>query len=166
MVLASEEDKLKEEQIQQKRNKSRLSQNHYNLLHNNVPYPEPLTEFHKSIKYQRKLYGIYGETSGIDPKICWPTTQEIADIKEYEEVAYPYTIKQMMEHNEQEKREFEEQRQIRQKDIVKKFAKLEQMKKELHDKIAKKEAEARAVKVIDAILTFKNSLAKKQIYEI
>lgn len=90
---------------------------------------------------------MYGKSSGVDPRICWPSNKVIEDTKEYETVAYPYTITQMMEENARKKNEFEEQRRKRQDEIVKKFSKLEQMKKDLKDKISKKEAEAIVIKV-------------------
>lgn len=142
-----DETQQNEEEIEQKRNKSRLRSQHYNILHNKAPYPEPFNDFHKTVKYQRKLYGAYGETSGVDPKICWPSAEDIANIQEYEKYKYPKTIQKMMQENEQKKKEFEEQRIKRQEDVAKKFAKLEQWKKELRDKVAKKESEARAIKV-------------------
>lgn len=107
-----------------------------------------MLDFQNSVKYQRKLYGMYGEASGIDPRICWPSHQDIEETKEYEQCKYPYTMLGTMKENEAKKREFEEQRQKRQEDIAKKVVKLEQWKKELAAKVAQKEAAALQAKVI------------------
>nr|CAH7745369.1 unnamed protein product [Callosobruchus chinensis] len=65
---------------------------------------------------------------------------------EYEKVAYPYTIPDIVASAKKQQAEKEEQTRARQEDIVKKVAKLDQWKKELHEKIAKKEQEANVAK--------------------
>jgi hypothetical protein len=98
----------KEEQIQRKRNKSRLNPQHRNLLHGKVPYPEPMDWVHETVKYKRKMYGRYGQSSGVLPGIMWPTREELEEIKEYESVAYPYTIQELITRVETKKREEQE----------------------------------------------------------
>lgn len=78
---------------------------------------------------------------------CWPTKQDIEDRKEYESVAFPYTIQQMMETAAQKRREEQQKIEQREKEIEAKFVKLEQWKKELNDKIEKKARDAQAAKV-------------------
>lgn len=107
-TTAEEEDEIttkKEEEIQRKRNKSRLNPQHRNLLHGKVPYPEPMDWFHETVKYKRKMYGRYGESSGVPPGVMWPTREELEEIKEYERVAYPYTIQELMARVENKKKE-------------------------------------------------------------
>lgn len=50
------------------RNKSRLLDQHRNMLHETTPYSEPQSWVHKTLKYQRKQYGKYGTASGADPR--------------------------------------------------------------------------------------------------
>jgi hypothetical protein len=95
----------KEEDIQRKRNKSRLNPQHRNLLHGKLPYPEPMDWFHETVKYKRKMYGRYGQSSGFPPGIMWPTREDLEEIKEYESVAYPYTIQELMMRVENKKKE-------------------------------------------------------------
>lgn len=117
-------------------------------MHGNVPYKEPTKWFHGTVKYSQSMYGRYGKASGTDPSLCWPTEEELADKIEYEKIAHPFTIQQMVEEAAIKHQEKEERIQLRQKDIIKNMAKLEQFKKELKNKIAKKEEEAMTAKVI------------------
>lgn len=129
------------------RNKSRLREPDYRLLHNQNPYPEPKNWTHGTIKYQRRIYGRYGSASRLDPSICWPTKKELFEAKEFEKVSRPYTVLQMMEEINEKKKQKEEEIWARQKVIGERMMKLAQWKRELHAKIAKKEGEALAAKV-------------------
>jgi hypothetical protein len=95
----------KEEDIQRKRDKSRLNSQHRNLLHGKMPYSEPMDWFHETVKYKRKMYGRYGQSSGVPPGIMWPTREELEEIKEYESVAHPYTIQDLIKRVENKKLE-------------------------------------------------------------
>ena len=64
------EEKLAEEaRINKIRNKSRLLDQHRNMVNGIPPYTEPQSWIHNSLKYQRKQYALYGEGNGsqIDP---------------------------------------------------------------------------------------------------
>ncbi|KAJ8725232.1 hypothetical protein PYW07_016190 [Mythimna separata] len=146
-VVADDEDTLaKEAAIEAKRNISRLSREHQNLVNGRRPYEEPKHIAHLTVKYNRKMYGKYGLASGVNPSICFPSKADIEERLEYESVAHPFTIKQMMEMAAKRRQEQEQKIQQRDKEIAAKFAKLEQWKKDLLDKIAKKAAEANAAK--------------------
>lgn len=80
--------------------------------------------------------------------LCWPSKKEIQEKLEYESVAFPFTIKEMMDAAAQKKREEQEVIEKREKDLAAKFAKVAIWKKELNDKLNKKVAEAQAAKVI------------------
>lgn len=67
-VVADDEDALaKEAAIEAKRNISRLSAAHYNLVNGRRPYEEPQHIAHLTVKYNRKMYGKYGLASGVNP---------------------------------------------------------------------------------------------------
>ncbi|CAH2063172.1 unnamed protein product, partial [Iphiclides podalirius] len=93
------------------------------------------------------MYGKYGASSGVNPSLCWPTRQEIEERQEYEAVAFPYTIKEMMETAAQRRKEEQVRIEQRDKDVAAKFQKLEQWKNELNAKLAKKEADVQAAKL-------------------
>lgn len=137
---------IEEEKVDKLRNKSRLSPELWNIMYNKKPYSEPLEKHHFTVKYNRRMYGIYGSESGVNPGIMWPTKADIEERREYEKVAYPFTIQEMVTAavKERETKELEIQRCHDL--VVSKLAKLESWKKELQDKIAKKEAEALLVK--------------------
>ncbi|KAI5633621.1 growth arrest and DNA-damage-inducible proteins-interacting protein 1 domain-containing protein [Phthorimaea operculella] len=111
LIDDSDDAQAREAELERKRNVSRLSPAHYNVINGRRPYEEPKHTAHLTVKYNRKMYGKYGIASGVNPSICWPSKQDIADIKEFES-----------------------------------FEKLEQWKKDLQDRIAKKESEAKAAK--------------------
>ncbi|OWR44849.1 hypothetical protein KGM_211908 [Danaus plexippus plexippus] len=146
LIDDTEDEKAREAEIEKKRNVSRLSSAHYNIINDRKPYEEPKSLAHLTVKYNRKIYGKYGIASGVNPNICWPTKQEIANKKEFESVAFPYTIKEMMETAAENRRQENLKIEQREKDIAVKFAKLDQWKRELNLKIAKKAAEVQAAK--------------------
>lgn len=146
-VLFEDDDtELKEDIIEKNRNKSRLLPQHQNMLKNAVPYNESQSWIHNTVKYKRMMFGRYGLESGVDPRICFYSNKEVDEQKEYERVAYPFTLQHMMKVNERNKLEKGETIQKREDDIGKKLAKLDTWTKELNAKIAKKEADAKAAK--------------------
>lgn len=48
------------------------------------------------MSYQRKLYGQYGTSSGIDPAKAWPSKEEMELAKEWESLAYPLSVHEMI----------------------------------------------------------------------
>ncbi|CAK1544749.1 unnamed protein product [Leptosia nina] len=143
----TENSLAREAEIEKKRNISRLSAAHYNVINGRRPYKEPMALPHLTVKYNRKMYGKYGAASGVNPNICWPSKLDIEEKQEYEAVAYPFTIKEMMTMVAEKREQERLKTQQRDNEIAAKFAKLGQWKKELKEKIAKKEAEVEAAKL-------------------
>ncbi|PSN30352.1 hypothetical protein C0J52_25490 [Blattella germanica] len=136
----------KEEELQKKRNKSRLNAHHRNILHGNMPYTEPMAWFHETVKYKQKMYGRYGQSSGVLPGVMWPTKEDLEDMKEYERVAHPLTLQEMVQKEEQRRKEEQDKIKAREEELLTKFSKLEQWKKEVKANAAKKLAAAEAAK--------------------
>lgn len=88
-----------------------------------------------------------GFESGVDPSICWPTKQELTDAKEYESIAHPFTIPEMIEDTRKKRIQEEEEKAKRQQQIVERVAKLDGWIKDMQKRVAKKEAEANAARV-------------------
>lgn len=146
-LIDEEEDiQAKEEEIERKRNKSRLNPQHRNLLHGKVPYAEPMEWYHETVKYKRKMYGRYGQVSGVLPGIMWPTKEDLEEIKEYERVAHPDTIEEMVRKAKHAKLKEEEAIKEREEQLMKKYAKLEEIKAHVRNNAAKKLAAAEAAK--------------------
>ncbi|XP_055854797.1 growth arrest and DNA damage-inducible proteins-interacting protein 1 [Episyrphus balteatus] len=127
-------------------NKSGLLVQHRKFLHNEKPYTEPHSWIHLTEKYQRKQIGRYGLASGVDPRICFPTKKDLEAQKRYEQVAFPYTLQELIAKSKNEEKLAKEQIQKREEEITKKLEKLEQWKADLNAKVAKKEADALAAK--------------------
>ncbi|KAG7164418.1 growth arrest and DNA damage-inducible proteins-interacting protein 1-like [Homarus americanus] len=135
-----------EDIIEKKRNKSRLNTRHFQEFHK---LSRQLTEDEEQafrLSYQRKLYGLHGAASGINPAKLWPSMEEMNWNKEYERVSCPNSIHEMI--NKAIKLKEEEQRMLkqRQEDLVHKVAKLEGWKKEVRQRIEKQEKEAQEAK--------------------
>lgn len=127
-------------------NKSRLLPQHRKMLMNEPPYDEAQSWIHMTEKYERSMYGKYGSLSKVDPRICFPTKQDLADRREYEQVAYPLTMQQMMEKTRLDQEAKEQSILKREADIIAKLSKLEQWTTDLKNRIAKKQSDALAAK--------------------
>lgn len=85
----------KYEAFKNKRNKSRLNPQHRNILLGQRPYDEPIEWFHNTVKYKKRMLGRYGmKAVEVPAGFVWPTPKEVEDMKEYERVAYPYSIQE------------------------------------------------------------------------
>uniref|UniRef100_A0A1L8DL07 Large ribosomal subunit protein mL64 n=1 Tax=Nyssomyia neivai TaxID=330878 RepID=A0A1L8DL07_9DIPT len=146
LVDDDDSKEAKREFYESRRNKSRLSAAHRNILHNRRPYTQSQSWVHETLKYKRGLFGKYGLESGVDPRICFPTAQETAEKEEYNRVAYPFTIAEMREKIHAEHVEKEDKIRKREEDVALKLSKLEKWSKEFRDRVAKAEAEAFAAK--------------------
>lgn len=136
-----------EDLIEQKRNKSRLRAHHYNSIHHQLP--ENLSEdeeFAMSLRAQRKRYGEFGAASGINLAKLWPSKEELELEKEWEKVARPHSVQEMISIAKKAKEDEERAIQKRQEELMQKVAKLEGWKKEVRDRIMKQELEAQIAK--------------------
>lgn len=78
--------------------------------------------------------------------MCFPTKKEAYEKAEYERVAFPFSLKQMMDANESERKARKAQIEAREAEVARKLEKLDQWTADLNARIVKKEAEARAAK--------------------
>lgn len=146
VLMHDEDSEQREHELQLSRNKSRLLPQHRNMLNDTKPYDEAQSWIHKTVKYNRMQFGRYGLASGIDPRVCYPTPQERATSAEYDRVAHPLTIQEMIKISRAEALAKRQVTIEREATIHKKLGKLEQWTKELNAKVAKKEADARAAR--------------------
>lgn len=128
------------------RNKSGLLDQHRRQVLEQIPYDAPQSWVHLTVAYQRKMYGRYGAASGVDPRIMFPTAEDLADKAEYERVAHPKTLHEMMAEEKAAAEAKEAAKRKREDEIAKKLAKLDQWTNELNARVAKKEADARAAR--------------------
>jgi len=145
-VISTEENALSEKEIEQICNKSRLSNGHRNLVNGRLPYNVPVHRFHNTVKFKRRMYGRYGDSSNVYPGLAWPTSEDLEDQLEYERVAYPMTIHEM-QNNALTRLDKEYQEiHMRQKKIDENMKKLNGWLKEVKVKKEKKIFEAQIIK--------------------
>lgn len=90
-------DKFDSTSIDKIRNKSMLNKQHRNILYDIRPYdPHSSIEwYHNTVKYKKRMLGRYGiNVAGIPVGFVWPTPEEVEDLKEYERVAYPVSLRE------------------------------------------------------------------------
>lgn len=145
-LLVDEVDlEAREKEINRMRNKSRLNKTHRNFLFN-LPKPDEEFPWDKTLYFSRKQYARYGSQTNINPRLCFYTPAEVEDKQEYERVAYPFTIQEMVEMNKKENAEKLEQIRKREDKIALNLSKLDKWKGDLSARIVKKEMEARLAK--------------------
>ncbi|KAI5630956.1 growth arrest and DNA-damage-inducible proteins-interacting protein 1 domain-containing protein [Phthorimaea operculella] len=66
LIDDSDDAQAREAELERKRNVSRLSPAHYNVINGRRPYEEPKHTAHLTVKYNRKMYGKYGIASGVN----------------------------------------------------------------------------------------------------
>jgi len=89
------EAEVREEYIESRRNKSRLSASHRQQVQGRHPFEGVIFEYnnvHRSRKFKRAMLGRYGEKTGIDPGISWPTERDLKLAEEWENLYQPDTL--------------------------------------------------------------------------
>ncbi|XP_076300098.1 growth arrest and DNA damage-inducible proteins-interacting protein CRIF [Lasioglossum baleicum] len=129
--------------IETKRNKSRLNIEHRNIINGRKPYDEPMAWYHNTVRYKRRILGRYGmEALGVPAGLAWPTREEVEDAKEWERVAYPQTIQQTWRKIAAEKKKKEEDIMARQEKIAARMATMGNLIASVKERVAKKQMEA------------------------
>uniref|UniRef100_A0A2H8TXQ8 Large ribosomal subunit protein mL64 n=1 Tax=Melanaphis sacchari TaxID=742174 RepID=A0A2H8TXQ8_9HEMI len=146
IVTTTVENTLSEKEVKAICDKSRLNRGHRNLVNGRLPYDEPVHRYHNTVKYKRRMYGRYGDVSNVYPGLAWPTAEDLEDIREYESLAYPFTI-QEMQQNAMKIIECERQEiQLNQQKIDNNMKKLNGWLNEVKEKATKKLLEAQQAK--------------------
>eukprot|EP00088_Acartia_fossae_P006462 TRINITY_DN1296_c0_g1_i3.p1 TRINITY_DN1296_c0_g1~~TRINITY_DN1296_c0_g1_i3.p1 ORF type:complete len:275 (-),score=68.69 TRINITY_DN1296_c0_g1_i3:139-963(-) len=107
---------VRDEYIQSRRNKSRLSASDRQILHGKPPYTGITFQYVDSQrlpKFRRPMFGRYGaKKTGINPGELWPTKRDVELAKEWESLYQPKSLHEMMEdiHREREAKETTKQR--------------------------------------------------------
>lgn len=146
VVTTTVENVMSEEEVARICNKSRLNKGHRNLVNGRMPYDSPVHRFHNTVKYKRKMYGRYGDSSNVDPSLAWPTPEDLEERREYERVAHPLTIQEMQQNAWNRLESEREELQLRQEKIDNNMKKLNGWIKEVQEKASKKLLEAQKAK--------------------
>lgn len=137
----------REAEIQRKRNRSNLTKYHRDIQNDIVPDDDEDKEWQKALVNRRKKFGMFGKASGVDPSILWPSTVELSDMKEYEQVAHPYTVQELISREKERQQKEQEEIEQEKQQILENVAKLDSAIFEFRKKISTqldKEIEAKA----------------------
>ena len=109
-ILRSIAMEEREARIKRKQNRSKLHYSHRNILKGEPPQVGLHMEWdetHMTRAYKAQLLGQFGSSkTGIDPSICWPTREEMAEELEKERVFYDNkTLLELMEEDKTQKKE-------------------------------------------------------------
>lgn len=168
------EDKKDTDEIEMKRNKSRLNMQDRNRLNDRNPYDQPLAWYHNTIRYKKRVLGRYGlKAVGVPAGFVWPSLEEVEDMMEFERVSYSPDIHGRLQKIKDEKNRKEEAMMARQEKIAEKMANMKQMIAEVQEKMAKKqqaefEAKLRKERKIEEIrkkLIAEGSMSKEKLAE-
>jgi len=122
-----EEEEKRKQEVEKARLKSRLFHSDRAILHNQMPQAGidwEKNDDHRSNSFKSAMLARYGNKTGIDPSVAWPTKEYIEEQNEYESVLYDgKTLKEMIEFVEKTEREKEEEAQKIEKNIREKLAK-------------------------------------------
>lgn len=136
----------RELEIEKLRNKSRLRPDDRKVLFDQRPFADSENAYHFREKFLRNMFGKYGNESGVNPAMLWPNKNDIQERKEYEKVAHPYSIQELVKFAQNEIKERDLLDKEQHDKVVANMAKLDTWKKEIKERIAKKEAEALAAR--------------------
>lgn len=108
------DDSQQQEELAKKRNKSRLSPQHRNMLMGVRPYDQPIEWYHNTVRYKKRMLGRYGLKGNDEPVgFAWPTLEEVKDAQEYERIAFPLSIQERWKKLEEAKQMRAEQIRVR-----------------------------------------------------
>lgn len=136
------------EELDRKRNKSRLEPQHRNMLMGERPYVRSMDWHHDTVRYKKRMLGRYGlKAIDVPAGFAWPTPEEVRDAQEYERVAFPLSLQERWKKLEEAKRLKAEQVRAREAEVAEKLAKVGQWTAEMNARVAKKEAELEAARL-------------------
>jgi len=122
---------VREEYIQSRRNKSRLSASDRQRLNGEPPNVGLVFQFHnyhRSRKFKRQMLGRYGaKNTGINPGELWPTKQDVDLAKEWESLYQPKHLRQMIDEIKQEQEHLKNKKIEREKIIDENIVKHESL---------------------------------------
>lgn len=142
-------DSLQEE-IDIKRNKSRLQEGHRRILNGMRPYDKSMEWYHDTVKYKKRMLGRYGlNAMDVTAGVAWPTPAEIEVQKEYIRVAYPHSLHESWAKIKKDNEEKEARIRERDEKIAENAKHAHEWITKLHIRLSEKERmeqEARAEK--------------------
>lgn len=138
------EPELTEEEILQKRFKSRLPERVHQMFIKKEPVP--IDHYYNfQINRLRANYARFGKASKLNPGICWPTREEVLETIEYDKIFEP-PLEVRLKNVEEARLAEEKRKQEVEEEVDKNMANSDKWIAEYHAKIEKKKAEQLALK--------------------
>jgi len=125
------EREAREDYIESRRNKSRLSASHRQILQGKAPYDGVMFQYndqHRSRKFKGEMFGRYGTRTGINPGNLWPTKADVELAKEWESLYQPEPLNVSIENVQRAEEAVKLARMEREAEIEANLAKLDAMK--------------------------------------
>ena len=138
------EPDLTEEEIMQKRFKSRLPERIYKMFIEKEPVSNDAA-YNFEMKRLRAYYARFGKESKLNPGICWPTREEVLEKIKYDEIFEP-PLEVRLKNVEAARLAEEKRKEEVEKEVDKNMANLDKWIADYHAKIEKKNAEQLALK--------------------
>lgn len=135
------EKDARDEYIESRRNKSRLSYSHLQVVKGLPPALGTVFQTnteHLSQPYKRKMLAKYGRKSGVNPGISWPSEEQMKLANDWERLYQPEPLSVMMEKAWEEVRGEKEKRIQREAEIDKNLETMEKQMKQWQDRVNSK----------------------------
>ena len=140
--LEEKERETRAEYIESRRNKSRLSASHRQIVKGEMPYVGTMfnyTSEHQSKEHKRGLMSKYGrKQAGVDPGQCWPTKEEIQLAREWEDLYQEKPLKEMIQEARQAVEDAHQAKLEREKEVVKNLEQMDRQVKQWKDRMGAK----------------------------
>ncbi|EFN77394.1 growth arrest and DNA damage-inducible proteins-interacting protein 1 [Harpegnathos saltator] len=147
-IYAESDSEEFQAEIARKRNKSRLSSSDRNKLMGLRPYDKTYEWYHNTVRYKRRILGRYGLKAIDEPAgFVWPTLEDVKDMQEYENVAFPLSLQERWKKLEEARERKAKYRIEREEQILANLSKMDQWIVEMKARIEKKKTEMEAARI-------------------
>jgi len=137
-----EEAARQAEALEKSRDKSRMEPHIFRRLHQLPTDTSDIERAVAPLKALRKQFGQEGAASNVDLRMLWPSSQEMALMQEYEQVAHPLTVTELMAAARKNKEALVKVNVDEQLKIRKDMQSLDKWKKDLRNRVAAQQAKA------------------------
>merc|ERR1712037_408869 len=132
------QEEMRRKELRRKRNKSGLSASDRRMLNGEPPLnglQYPMARYHFTQEFRKKMFGLYGEASGVRPEACWPDSETIRQYREYEKVFYDRkTFEEIVAEERQKNDDARKYRVDREARVTANLERMERQMKQMEDK--------------------------------
>merc|ERR1719220_1790276 len=140
--LEEKEREARAEYIEERRNKSRLSASHLQIVKGEMPYVGSIFHYHAghvSKEHKRSQMSKYGKKqTGVEPGQCWPTQHEVQLAREWEQLYQEKPLKQMIDEARQSVEDAHQSKLEREKEVLKNLEQMDRQVKQWKDRMGAK----------------------------